>query len=162
MSGSKRVSGTRGKHKRVSNGSSLSPTIASSNPTLSKSASMRSTGFVSPNGTSSLANEHEEDDNENGSKPSNVWCESHELTSTTSTADKTTVNSVVTEQMFPKVKFVDKDTDLVFSMEKNRFVNLSLGFAICTQMSHYPTGGSPPKSTYLKLSTVYAMIATQL
>jgi hypothetical protein len=151
MSGSKRVSGTRGKHKRVSNGSSLSPTIASSNPTLSKSASMRSTGFVSPNGTSSLANEHEEDDNENGSKPSNVWCESHELTSTTSTADKTTVNSVVTE-----------DTDLVFSMEKNRFVNLSLGFAICTQMSHYPTGGSPPKSTYLKLSTVYAMIATQL
>ena len=116
MSGSKRFAGSKGKQKRVSNASTTSPTNASSIPTLSKSASMRSTGFVSPNGKSSQANEQEED--ENGSKPSNVWCESHDLTTITSTADKTTVNLVVTEQVFPKVKFVDKDIDLVFSIEK--------------------------------------------
>ena len=127
MSGSKRFAGSKGKQKRVSNASTTSPTNASSIPTLSKSASMRSTGFVSPNGKSSMANEQEEDENENGSKPSNVWCKSHELTTITSTADKTTVNLVVTEQVFPNVKFVDKDTDLVFSMEKKSICQFVIG-----------------------------------
>jgi hypothetical protein len=36
----------------------------------------------------------------------------------TSTGDQTTVNLVVTEMGFPKIKFVDRDTQLMFSHEK--------------------------------------------
>ena len=59
----------------------------------------------------------EEDDTDNRSKPSNIWCAYHEVTPAT-TGDETVVNSVVTEKVFSKVKFVDRDTDLVYSFEK--------------------------------------------
>ena len=84
---------------------------------------MQSTGLVSPNvkPTSLIEGETIVDDNDtaNGSKPSNVWCNRHRLTAT-STCDQTTVNLVVTEKVFPKIKFVDRETHLVmFSDDKH-------------------------------------------
>jgi hypothetical protein len=88
---------------------------------MSKSASMQSAGFVSPNCRSSSlegSEQHDGEDTETGSKPNHVWLEQHTLTGI-STRDITTVNLVVTEAVFPKMKFVDQDTQLVFSNEKN-------------------------------------------
>jgi hypothetical protein len=82
---------------------------------------MRSASFVSPINSNklSLVDEEtgEDDDTANGSKPSNVFCKQHKWTAT-STGDQTTVNLVVTEMVFPKIKFVDQDTQLMFSHEK--------------------------------------------
>ena len=125
MSSSKRVADTasRGQQPRLSNKAATSSRTNVSVIATSKSASMRSTtGFVSPNGKSSLEGgeedeQHEEDGSENRSKPSHVWLEQHTLTDI-STVDQTTVNLVVTDTVFPKVKFVDRDTQLVFSNEK--------------------------------------------
>jgi hypothetical protein len=89
--------------------------------TTSKSALMRSAGFVSPNCKSSSlgdSEQHEEEDTETGSKANHVWLEQHTLTGI-STKDLTTLNLVVTEVVFPKMKFVDWDTQLVFSNDKN-------------------------------------------
>jgi hypothetical protein len=82
---------------------------------------MQSTGFDSPNDKSpSVVDEEigEDDGRANGSKPSNVWCDKHKLTAT-STDDQTTVNLVVADRVFPKVKFVDRDTQLMFSHDKH-------------------------------------------
>ena len=84
---------------------------------------MQSTSFVSPNGSnkvSSLVDGEigEDDDTANGSKPSNVWCSRHKLTAT-SAGDQTTVNLEVTEKVFPKIKFVDRDTQMMFSYDKH-------------------------------------------
>jgi hypothetical protein len=133
MSSSKRLSQSQGgklNSKRVSNGaSSASSPTPSRGATLSRSASMKSTGFVSPNGKSSSGDEQEEgedDSTANGSKPSNVWCEKHKLTPT-STGDQTTVTLVVSERVFPKVKFVDRDIDLMFSTEQRSICQFVIG-----------------------------------
>ena len=111
------------KHKKGSSASygSCARTHTSGIATTSKSASMRSAGFVSPNCKSlSLGDseEQEEENTETGSKPNEVWLEQHTLTDI-SKRDLTTVNLVVTDAIFPKMKFVDRDTQLVFSNEKN-------------------------------------------
>jgi hypothetical protein len=62
--------------------------------------------------------QHDEEDMEAGSKPNHVWLEQHMLTGI-STSDITMLNLVVTESVFPKMKFVDQDTQLVFSNEMN-------------------------------------------
>ena len=118
MSSSKRLPGTKERLKnKLTSTSSTSPTTTTSGVTsLSQSASMRSTGIGPPrNGKSSSVDEailgEDDADTANGSKPSNVWCNKHKLTAT-STGDQTTVNLVVTEKVFPKVKFVDRDTQL--------------------------------------------------
>jgi hypothetical protein len=121
----KRLPGTSGrKQQRVSttasNSSSIHTNTSSGIATTSQSASMRSAGFVSPNGKSSLGDNEpqEEEETETQSKPSHVWLEQHTLADI-STGDLTTVNLVVTDTVFPKMKFVDWDTQLVFSNEKN-------------------------------------------
>ncbi len=103
----------------ASNSSSIHTNTSSGIATTSKSASMRSAGFVSPNGKSLLGDDEpqEEEDTETQSKPSHVWLEQHTLADI-STGDLTTVNLVVTDTVFPKMKFVDRDTQLVFSNEK--------------------------------------------
>ncbi len=112
------------KHERVSSTSTSSSSRTANTSgiaTMSKSALMRSAGFVSPNCKSSLlegSEQHDEEETETGSKPNHVWLEQHTLTGI-STSNKTTVNLVVTELMFPKMKFVDRDTQLMFSNEKN-------------------------------------------
>jgi hypothetical protein len=118
-----RLTGTSiSKHQRVSstsNSSSSRTANTSGIATMSKSASMRSAGFVSPNCKSlSLegSEQHDKEDTETGSKPNHVWLEQHTLTGI-STSDITTVNLVVTKAVFPKMKFVDRDTQLVFSNE---------------------------------------------
>jgi hypothetical protein len=82
---------------------------------------MQSASFVSPINSNklSLVDEQtgEDVDTANRSKPSNVFCKQHKWTAT-STGDQTTVNLVVTEMVFPKIKFVDRDTQLMFSHEK--------------------------------------------
>ena len=124
MSSSKQLPGTKERLKnKLTSTSSTSPTTTTSGVTsLSQSASMRSTGIVPPNGKSSSVDEailgEDDADTANGSKPSNVWCNKHKLTAT-STGDQTTVNLVVTEKVFPKVKFVDRDTQLMFSYDKH-------------------------------------------
>ena len=50
------------------------------------------------------------------STPSNVWCLSYD--EKPKAGDQTTVNAVVTAKVFPKVKFVDKDTELMYSTDK--------------------------------------------
>jgi hypothetical protein len=83
---------------------------------------MRSASFVSPINSNKLSSVDEEtgkdNDTANGSKPNNVFCKQHKWTAT-STGDQTTVNLVVTKKVFPKIKFVDRDTQLMFSHEKN-------------------------------------------
>jgi len=124
---SKRLSNHGGKvnTRRGSDSANTSQTTSGVAATLSKSASMRSTGFVSPNGKSSSTREEEqEEDNStanesaNGSKPSNIFYDKHKLTPA-STGDQTTVILVVTEWVFPKVKFVDRDIQLMFSTDKH-------------------------------------------
>jgi hypothetical protein len=60
----------------------------------------------------------DDDDTANGSKPSNVWCNRHKLTAT-STGDQTTVNAVIREKVFLEIKFVDQESQLMFSNDKN-------------------------------------------
>jgi hypothetical protein len=131
MSSSKRKSGNAaGKQPRPSTASSSSRTNGSGiGATLSRSASMRSTGFVSPNGKSSIGDndQPEEDGSENQSKPSQIWLEQHTMLTDISTGDQTTVNLVVTDTVFPKVKFVDRDTDLVFSNERRSICQFVIG-----------------------------------
>ena len=120
----KRLAGTPvSKQQRVSSAShsSSARTNTSGIATTSKSASMRSAGFVSPNCKSSSLRESEEQEEEiteTGSKPNEVWLEQHTLTDI-STRDLTTVNLVVTDAVFPKMKFVDRDTQLMFSNERD-------------------------------------------
>ncbi len=120
---------TRGKptHVTSSNSSASHNDASSSIPTMSKSASMaRGAGFVLPNGRSSLEDEHEEEEDDS-SKPSKIRCRGDASTTVTSKEDKTTVNLVVTEQVFPKVKFVDKDTQLMFSSEQKSICQFVIG-----------------------------------
>jgi hypothetical protein len=115
-SSNKRLPGATERVKKVTSAASTSPTT-SGVATLSKSASMRSTSYISPSSNkSSLVDE--EIDTANGSKPSNVFCKQEKWTAT-STGDQTTVNLVVTERVFPKIKFVDRDTQLMFSNDKH-------------------------------------------
>jgi hypothetical protein len=122
MSSSKQLPGSKDKLKKVINSAASTSPTTSGVATLSKSASMRSASFVSPINSNklSLVDEEtgEDDDTANGSKPSNVFCKQHKWTDT-STGDQTTVNLVVTEMVFPKIKFVDRDTQLMFSQEKS-------------------------------------------
>ncbi len=115
---------------------------------------MRSASFVSPINSNKLSLVDEEtgkdDDTAKGSKPSNVFCKQQKWTAT-STGDQTTVNLVVTEMVFPKIKFVDRDTQLMFSHENIQFANMAFGVAIYTRIFHYQTGGSTSKSSSLKL-----------
>jgi hypothetical protein len=120
----KRLAGTLvSKQQRVSSASNSSSarTNTSGIATTRKSASMRSAGFVSPNCKSSSlgdSEEQEEENTETDSKPKEVWLEQHTLTDI-STRDLTTVNLVGTDAVFPKMKFVDWDTQLIFSNEKD-------------------------------------------
>jgi hypothetical protein len=163
MSSSKRLPGSKDKLKKAITSAASTSSTTSGVATLSKSTSMRSASFVSPINSNklSLVDEEtgEDDDTANGSKPSNVFCKQHKWTAT-STGDQTTVNLVVTEMVFPKIKFVDRDTQLMFSHEKKKFANMSFGVAIYTRIFHYQTGGNMFTSLSLKLQTVCAMIAT--
>jgi hypothetical protein len=123
MSSSKKRSAgsSTSKQRRVGSASNSSSarTNESGIATMSKSASLQSAGFVSPNGKSSSlggSEQHEEDDTETGSKPKHVWLGEHTLEDF-SRRELTTVNLVVTDAVFPKMKFVDRDTQLVFSNE---------------------------------------------
>ena len=130
MAGLNRFTGTRGKQKKVtSSAASASHNDASSSiPTMSKSASMArgGAGFVSPHGKSSLEDEHEEEEDDS-SKPSKIWCRGDASMTVTSREDKTTVNLVVTDQVFPKVKFVDRETQLMFSSEQTSICQFVIG-----------------------------------
>ena len=68
-----------------------------------------------------------------------MWCGSQ----AESMVDRTTVNLVVTAEVFPKVKFVDRDTDLAFTENKKsicQFVisrcNLHADINIATWWKH--------------------------
>jgi hypothetical protein len=112
------------KHERVSSTSTSSSSRTANTSgiaTMSKSALMRSAGFVSPNCKSSLlegSEQHDEEETETGSKPNHVWLEQHTLTGI-SRSNITTLNLVLTKSVFPKMKFADRDTQMVFSNEKN-------------------------------------------
>jgi hypothetical protein len=111
---------------------------------------MRSASFVSPINSNKLSSVDEEtgkdNDTANGSKPNNVFCKQHKWTAT-STGDQTTVNLVVTKMVFPKIKFVDRDTQLMFSHEKISICQYVIRRCSC----HYQTGGSMFTSLSLKL-----------
>jgi hypothetical protein len=114
------------KQQRVSSAfnSSSARTNTSGIGKTCKSTSMQSAGFVSPNCKSSSLGDSEEQEEENkelGSKPNEVWLEQHTLTDI-ATRDLTTINLVVTDVVFPKMKFVDWDTQLMFSNEKNYYI----------------------------------------
>jgi hypothetical protein len=99
--------------------SGISSALAAASGSASRSASIQGYGFVSPLVKSSAyTDDQEEDDMDTSrSKPSHVWCANHAVTPE-SMGDRTTVNLVVTAQVFPKVKFVDRDTDLAFTEDK--------------------------------------------
>jgi hypothetical protein len=63
--------------------------------------------------------QQEEEDMETGSKPNHVWLEQHTLIDIFITRDLTTVNLVVGDAVLPKMKFVDRYTQLVFSNANN-------------------------------------------
>ena len=99
--------------------SGISSASAPASGSGSRSASFRSSGLVSPTIKSSAYTEDQEEDDTDTSrsKPSHVWCANHAVTPE-SMGDRTTVILVVTSQVFPKVKFVDRDTDLAFTEDK--------------------------------------------
>ena len=100
--------------------SGISSGSAAASGSESRSASIRGLGLVSPlvNKSSAYTDDQEEDDTDaSRSKPSHVWCGNHALTPE-SMGDRTTVNLVVTAEVFSKVKFVDRDTDLAFTENK--------------------------------------------
>ena len=120
-----------GSHPSVTSGISSSSAAASGNG--SRSASIRDLGVILPPiKSSAYTDEREEDDTDTSrSKPSHVWWGSQ----AESMVDRTTVNLVVTAEVFPKVKFVDRDTDLAFTEnKKNQYVNLLFHVATCTQI----------------------------
>jgi hypothetical protein len=121
MSSSKRLPGSKDKLKKVITSAARTSPTTLGVATLSKSVSMRSASFFSPINSNKLSLVDKEtgkdDDTANGSKASNVFCKQHKWTAT-STVDQTTVNLVVTETVFPKIKFVDQATQLMFSHEK--------------------------------------------
>jgi hypothetical protein len=80
---------------------------------------LQSFGWVSPLiKSSAYTDDQEEDDTDTSkSKPSCVWYAKHAVTPE-SMGDRATVTLVVTGQVFPKVKFVDRDTDLAFTEDK--------------------------------------------
>jgi hypothetical protein len=96
--------------------SGISNASAAASGSRSRSASIRSFGLVSPLiQSSAYTDDQEEDDTDTSrSKPSHVWCANHALTPE-SMGDRTTVNLVVTAEVFPKVKFVDRDRDLAYT-----------------------------------------------
>ncbi len=61
----------------------------------------------------------------------------------TEPADKTNITLVVTQQVFPVSKFLNRDTELMFSDKNNPSVNSSWNVATYTQISHSDTGGRP-------------------
>jgi hypothetical protein len=99
--------------------SALSSASAAASGGGSKSASIRTSALDAPVVLSSAyTDDQEEDDTDTSrSKPSHVWCANHEVTPD-SLIDRTTVALVVTAQVFPKVKFVDRDTELAFTEDK--------------------------------------------
>jgi hypothetical protein len=137
MSGKKGfVSAPKKKRKSKCKGTS-GTTNASGNPTLTttasstvasskrKTTSKRTSSFVSPGGSRSAMTEmiaftdvKDEDEYENGSKPSNVWCEGIGSITSAQSADKSTVTLVVIKEVFPMAKFLHKDRELMFSRDK--------------------------------------------
>ncbi len=97
----------------------ISSALAAASGSGSRSASIRDFGLVSPLIKSCVYTDDQEeaDTDTSRSKPSHVWCGNHAVTPE-SMGDRTTVNLVVTAQVFPKVKFVDRDTDLAFTEDK--------------------------------------------
>ena len=128
-----------GSHPSVTSGISSSSAAASGNG--SRSASIRDLGVISPLiKSSAYTDEQEEEDTDTTrSKPSHVFCGSQ----ADAMVDRTTVNLVVTAEVFPKVKFVDRDTDLAFTENKKsicQFVisrcNLHADINIATWWKH--------------------------
>ena len=66
------------------------------------------------NGTSTICDELPD---QQRSTPRTVWCEQHDGLS--GKREQASVNLVVTGKVFPKVKFVDRDTQLMYSTEKH-------------------------------------------
>ena len=99
--------------------SALSSASAAASGGGSKSASIRTSALDAPVVVSSAYTDDQEEDDTDASrsKPSHVWCGNHALTPE-SMGDRTTVNLVVTAEVFSKVKFVDRDTDLAFTENK--------------------------------------------
>ena len=99
--------------------SALSSALAAASGGESKSASIQTSALDAPVVLSSAyTDDQEEDDTDTSrSKPSHVWCANHAVTPE-SMGDRTTVNLVVTAEVFSKVKFVDRDTDLAFTEDK--------------------------------------------
>jgi hypothetical protein len=60
------------------------------------------------------ASEVEREAEDANSKPSYVEWEAREMTTRTTTGDRTTVAGVVADKLFQKAKFVDPDVDLGF------------------------------------------------
>ena len=104
----------------------ISSASAAASGSGSRSASIQDFGLVSLLIKSCVYtdDQKEADTDTSRSKPSHVWCGNHALTPE-SMGDRTTVNLVVTEEVFSKVTFVDRDTDLGFTEDKKsmcRFV----------------------------------------
>ena len=59
------------------------------------------------------------------STPGHVWCVNHDALP--GLGDQTTVNAVVTGNVFPKVKFVDKDTELLYSTDTKSICQFVIG-----------------------------------
>ena len=95
------------------------PTATQSNPSVSVGTNKSTTTTISTsNSDPRQADRHE-------SAPANVWCVQHNVIP--GSGDQTTVNAVVTGNVFPKVKFVDKDTELMYSTDKKSICEFVIG-----------------------------------
>jgi hypothetical protein len=97
-------------NKRQRVNSSVIPKVTPSNPSVSNATNKSATTTIS----TSVSEDRQADLHE--STPGTVWCLQHDVIP--GSGDQTTVNAVVTGNVFPKVKFVDKDTELMYSTDK--------------------------------------------
>ena len=90
--------------------SSYTPVSSQSTPSVNAFTNKSATTTI----TSGVCADGQPDQHQ--STPRNVWCLSYD--EKPKAGDQTTVNAVVTAKVFPKVKFVDKDLELLYSTDK--------------------------------------------
>ena len=106
-------------NRKRSNDSSSIPTLTQSTPSLSVATSKSAATTIS----TSRSDPRQADRHE--STPANVWYVQHDAIP--GSGDQTTVNAVVTGNVFPKVKFVDKDTELMYSTDTKSICQFVIG-----------------------------------
>ena len=126
------VSGERSDGSERSSSMQTNSTIGMSS---GRSASLQGVG----SSTASVGDRGGEDTN--NSAPSNIW-ELRDNSNQPTTGDKTTVAGVVADNLFPRAKFVDRDTDLMYDERDGSVCKFVTTLCIYRQILTEAIGGN--------------------